>query len=137
MGVVPHILVCLDSISDRATASKSKALKQLMDGRRDLDEINDRITNFNSVLKECRLLKEALAPDLFSEVLKAKPCESEDLRNMVVKIQSLAKQIGGPGEVGDDLNLAVKAIVCEALPPSLRRQKPSLNTDDLDDSYGF
>jgi len=133
LGVVPHILACLDEMSERARATRSKLQKQL-DGANDhtvnYDSFLDRIGKFANLQRASIKLRKQLDPQALSVTLRSE--SPFDFKATARQLQSLADALGDIGRAEKDLKLVTKAILQATKHSVVKLPKPSLNVDDVD-----
>ncbi|KAH6917673.1 hypothetical protein BKA70DRAFT_1178689 [Coprinopsis sp. MPI-PUGE-AT-0042] len=127
LGLVPHLLVCVNTAQAHAQTAKKKAKKRLqIEVKQDLDDLNKKMTELNVMFKICKDLHKRLEP----QSALHKDRNLSELKLLVGKVEDLVSRIStGVGEVRFHLELAIKGIIKEAPPPK-PAPKPELNMDD-------
>ncbi|KAG2023736.1 hypothetical protein CC2G_001355 [Coprinopsis cinerea AmutBmut pab1-1] len=129
LGLVPHLLVCVNAVQTYAQGAKSKAKKRLLkEEKQDLDDLNKRMNDLSSMFKLSRELHKQLEPQ--SSLHKRR--DVEELKRLVGQVEELVNRVPqAVGEVRLHLELAIKGIVKEKPPPK-PVEKPELNIDEED-----
>ncbi|KAF6765913.1 hypothetical protein DFP72DRAFT_865039 [Ephemerocybe angulata] len=128
LGMLPHILVCLNGLQIFAYAEKVKAKAAMTSARGQvLENLGRKRTEIGNILKSSKLLFAQLEPN--SEWHKQR--DTETLRKLVGEVEAMVKQVPSvAADVSFHLDLAVNAVK-QKNEQKKRARKPKLNTDDL------
>ncbi|KAF6765917.1 hypothetical protein DFP72DRAFT_996790 [Ephemerocybe angulata] len=129
LGLVPHLLACVNGVESYAHSAKAKAKKRLRkDEKQDLEGLNKRITELSFIFKSSKSLHKALEPS--SKLHKQR--DIEQLKKLVGEVEALVKRVppGSGLDVQFNLDMAIKGIVTEKKVPE-PEPKPELNVDDV------
>ncbi|TEB34927.1 hypothetical protein FA13DRAFT_1707130 [Coprinellus micaceus] len=133
LGLVPHLLTCVDVVQPYAQSAKKKLRPRLLDeSERNLEGLNKEMNDLSAVLKSSANIRKQLDPS--SSFHKERNVEK--LKLLVGGVQELLDRVpSGHGlDVKLHLDIAIKGIVTEKKVPK-PSPKPELNVDDLDDIY--
>ncbi|KAH6917671.1 hypothetical protein BKA70DRAFT_1139349 [Coprinopsis sp. MPI-PUGE-AT-0042] len=127
LGLVPHLLVCVNAVQTHAQSAKGIAKKQLLKGKRqNLDDLSSQMTELSAIFKLCKDIHKRLEP----QSTLHEDRDLSELKLLVGKVEDLFSRVStGLGEARFHLELAIKGIVKE--PPHPKpAPKPELNMDD-------
>ncbi|KAI6153116.1 hypothetical protein BKA82DRAFT_380131 [Pisolithus tinctorius] len=130
LGPLPHLLLALKKGISIATFVKNMTKIPgllLKEGHGRLEEMGRKRSEISSTLKRGHELQKKLNPD--SEFHKKR--DIDGLKDAVLQVKEFLDRVPG-GEKGapEELNVAYKAIVAVKQVP--KKEKPSLNVEDLD-----
>ncbi|KAH6876648.1 hypothetical protein BKA70DRAFT_1576722 [Coprinopsis sp. MPI-PUGE-AT-0042] len=127
LGLVPHLLICINAVQRHAQNARGNAKKRLLkEEKQDLDDLTKEMNELSATFKLCKDLHKRLEPH--STLHKDR--NLSELKSLVGKVEDLWSRVAtGVGEVRFHLELAIKGIVKEAPPPK-PAPKPELNMDD-------
>ncbi|KAF5314113.1 hypothetical protein D9611_006922 [Ephemerocybe angulata] len=134
LGLVPHLLGCVDRVISYAHSAKARAKKRLRAAKvDDLEGLNKECAELGFLFRSSKRLHKALDPS--SELHKQQ--DIEQLKILVVETEVLVKRVppGSGLDVQFNLDIAIKGIVTEKK-ASKPESKPELLVDNancLDD----
>ncbi|KAI0321916.1 hypothetical protein OF83DRAFT_135754 [Amylostereum chailletii] len=129
LGPLPHVLACLEAMINKMNVDRTKArIKMMVADHDDLEKVMEEGSKLNTLNKEIHALKKNLEPT--SELHRARDLEA--LKPLIVRAKELVEEVGLLTKLDVDMAIVHKAIV-QKKKQKLPEEKPSLNSDDLEE----
>ncbi|KAG8982207.1 hypothetical protein FRB93_008303 [Tulasnella sp. JGI-2019a] len=139
LGPLPHVLYYLEKIGGSGGAcklEKKQVQKRLREMEDPAEHLMKKVTQFSLLEKDLATLRKKLHPG--SDLHKA--CSLENLKEAVREIEAIKTRIDRllppqPSSTTEEYNLGWKGLLKVAVvKPTVKEEKPALNTEDLLDS---
>jgi len=136
-GPLPHVLSVLSSLVNLIRKTRNAAKRRLSkaDPGPEMEKCFEHVNNLNATYREVTKVKKSMEPG--SRAFCSG--NSNDLKTLVAKAKVLLDDsttylklaASDVKSLQEDMAIAIKGIVTDPAPPK-KKEKPSLNTDDLD-----
>ncbi|KAI9462690.1 hypothetical protein HD554DRAFT_2175805 [Boletus coccyginus] len=132
LWALPHLIVSLDKAISIAHEFKSKTKGLLLKGNHEhLEELGKRTSRISALLKEGLHLRKTIEPNAIMHQARDKAAMKKAVLDVKDFIHRLPSASFSP-EIQDDFHVAYELVMAEEQPVS-KPEKPTLNTEDLED----